>query len=264
MNKTEALILEIRKTNNEEKKKELLYHLTSPQELKNSQAVIFQNAWLDIFPEIIQSHKDFFCDYFHKRKVQETFRDYILSEFVKVMHFLESTKEEDILAFSLWDESQNNEGLTTYTRNLFAKNYYLGIKIANPEFAKEIFRQTVDRYLVNSIGKGESYYNTFEKLTTDYGKMILVTQIMEHLNVEETTIDIMPVLEYKKDLLSIFKKCLEDRNQNLIYFVGEYLEYIIMFPSTNGVLNFKEEISQLLDQYEKDEMIKAFRDKTYL
>lgn len=264
MTKTEALILEIRKTNNEEKKKELLDHLTSPQELKNCQTFIFKNAWLDIFPEIIRSHKEHFNDYFTNRNVQTTFRDYILLEFVKVMHFLNSTNEEDILTFTLWDESQNNDGSKMFTQTLFSKHYYLGIKIAKPELAEEIYLQTIDRYLVNSIEKGYSYYAAFEKLTTNYGKMILVTQIMEHLNVEEKNIDIKPVLRYKKDLLSIFKKCLEDRNQDLIYFVGEYLEYIIMFPSTNGVLNLKEEIRQLLDSFEPDEMIKTFRDKTYL
>lgn len=264
MNKTEKLILEIRKNENETLKEELLEHLSSLEEIKMNQGLIFKNAWLSIFPNIIQTHKDYYYGYFQKSKVRETFRDYILSEFLKVMHYLKSTQEEDLLKFSLWDVNQNNDGTTTYTRSLIAKQYYIGIKIADPELAREILQQTTDRYLVDSMDKGDTYYCTFKKLITDYGKMILVTRIMEHLKVGGSAIDIIPILTHKKDLLDIFNSCIEDRNQNLIYFVGEYLEYITMFSNVEGVKDFKQELVAILDLHKQDEMVQNFRGNTFL
>ena len=264
ISKVEELILEMSTNNTMQLKEELLELLSSLETVKSNQGLIFKNAWLDVFPTIIQTHKDYYHSYFQKNKVRETFKDYVLSEFLKMMHYLKSTQEDQLLSFSLWDKNQNNEGSKTYTRTLFAKQYYKAIKIADPDFALEIFQQTTDRYLVDEMDKEDTYLHAYDKLTTDYGKMILVTRIMENLKVVDTAIDIKPILKYKKDLLDIFEKCIEDHNQNLIYFVGEYLEYLTMFTSTKGVPDFKEEVIAILEKNKQDEMVQNFRGKTFL
>lgn len=264
MGKAEELILEIKKTDDSFKKKELLELFSSLDILKTHQGLLFKNAWLDVFPDIIQSHKEYFKTYFSKGKVRESFRDYILSSFLKMMHYLNTTNEDSILGFSLWDTNQNEDGSITYTRNLIAKNYYKAIKIVDPELAEDIFQQTADRYFAESMERGESYYSVFKTLKTDYGKMFLVSRIMENLKVYGESINIEPVIELKKDLLGIFETCLTDRNQNLIYFVGEYLEYISMFTSTKGVKTFTDEVKALLDKYDQDEIVKKFREDIFL
>ena len=264
MNRIEELILEIGIKDKPGLKKELLSQLTSLELAKSNQGLIFKNTWLDIFTDIINIHKDYYFGYFQKQIVRDTFRDYVLTEFLKIMHHLKSTKEDELLSFSLWDGNQNIEGSKSYSRTLFAKQYYKAIKIADPDFALEILQQSVDRYLVDEMDKEDNYLIAYDKLTTNYGKMILVTRIIENLKVGDSTIDIKPILKYKKDLLDIFEKCIEDHNQNLIYFVGEYLEYLTMFTSTKGIANLKEEVIAILDKNNQDEMVLNFRGRTFL